>query len=71
MTIQDNQEDERGLIQALFDSWKEVEPRQDKKKWIIFNKVMDLAVYFEDYPFEVVKWGFKKLNSLSEGWKSQ
>ena len=46
--------------QTLNDRCKEVEFRQEGKRWIMSYMKLDLADYIGDYPFEMAKMGFEK-----------
>ena len=46
--------------QTLNDRCKEVEFRQEGKRWIMSYMKMDLADYIGDYPFEMAKMGIEK-----------
>jgi hypothetical protein len=55
--------------QAFSDRCKIVEFRQEKKRWIMFYKGMDLAVYIGNYPLDKAKSGFE--NQLLSKWKME
>jgi len=55
--------------QTLYDRCKIVEFRQEKNRWIMSYKGMDLADYIGDYPFDQAKLGFE--NQLLPKWKME
>ena len=46
--------------QTLNDRCKEVEFRQEGKRWIMSYAKMDLVDYIDDHPFEMAKTWFEK-----------
>ena len=55
--------------QALYDRRKIVEFRQEKIRWIMSYKGMDLTDYIGDYPFDKARLGFE--NQLLPKWKME
>ena len=55
--------------QTLYDRRKIVEFRQEKIRWIMSYKGMDLTDYIEDYPFDKARLGFE--NQLLPKWKME
>ena len=55
--------------QTLYDRRKIVEFRQEKIRWIMSYKGMDLTDYIGDYPFDKARLGFE--NQLLPKWKME
>ena len=55
--------------QTLYDRRKIVEFRQEKIRWIMSYKGMDLTDYIGDYPFYKARLGFE--NQLLSKWKME